>query len=308
MIQSIEYVCLIGYIYGMTLEQLRIFVEVAQSLNMTRAAQALNLTQPSVSAAIAALEGRHGLRLFDRVGRSIELSEAGRAFLPEARGVLARAREAAQALDDLAGLRRGHLRIAASQTVATYWLPARMARFAQRHPGITLALTLGNTQEGAQAVLAGDADLAFVEGEAQGDLLRVTSVGEDRLGLYARPGHPLAGRALDRDALRGAVWVLREEGSGTRAHLGMALAQAGLDWEDLDVRLELPANGAVLEALDGGDLITAVSEFAAASRVAAGRIVRLDWPFAPRQFSMLTHRARRLSAASEAFITSMEIA
>jgi DNA-binding transcriptional LysR family regulator len=148
MIQSIEYVYLIGYFYGMTLEQLRIFVEVAQSLNMTRAAQALNLTQPSVSAAIAALEGRHGLRLFDRVGRSIELSEAGRAFLPEARGVLARAREAAQALDDLAGLRRGHLRIAASQTVATYWLPARMARFAQRHPGITLALTLGNTQGG----------------------------------------------------------------------------------------------------------------------------------------------------------------
>jgi DNA-binding transcriptional ArsR family regulator len=82
MIQSIEYVYLIGYFYGMTLEQLRIFVEVAQSLNMTRAAQALNLTQPSVSAAIAALEGRHGLRLFDRVGRSIELSEAGERSCP----------------------------------------------------------------------------------------------------------------------------------------------------------------------------------------------------------------------------------
>lgn len=296
----------------MTLEQLRIFVEVAQSLNMTRAAQALNLTQPSVSAAIAALEGRHGLRLFDRVGRSIELSEAGRAFLPEARGVLARAREAVQALDDLAGLRRGHVRIAASQTVATYWLPARMARFAARWPGIALDLALGNTQESAEAVLAGEADLAFVEGEAQdgagGDLLRVTAVGEDRLGLYARPDHPLAGRGLDRDALRGAVWVLRESGSGTRAHLGLALAQAGLDWGDLDIRLELPANGAVLEALNAGDLITVVSEYAAASRVAAGRIVRLDWPFAPRRFALLTHRARRLSAASEAFIASMEIA
>lgn len=292
----------------MTLEQLRIFVAVAQSLNMTRAAQELNLTQPSVSAAIAALEGRHGLRLFDRVGRSIELSEAGRAFLPEARGVLARAREAAQALDDLAGLRRGSLRIAASQTVATYWLPARMARFAARHPGIALDLALGNTQESAEAVLAGEADLAFVEGEAGEDLLRVQTVGEDRLGLYARADHPLAGRALGRDALRDAVWVLREKGSGTRAHLGLALAQAGLDWGDLDIRLELPANGAVLEALEAGDLITAVSEYAAASRVAAGRVVRLDWPFAPRRFAMLTHRARRLSAASEAFVVSMKIA
>ena len=104
----------------MTLEQLRIFVTVAETLNMTRAAEALHLAQPSVSAAVAALESRHGLRLFDRVGRGLELSAAGRTFLPEARAVLAAAQDAARALDDLAGLRRGTLALAASQTVATY--------------------------------------------------------------------------------------------------------------------------------------------------------------------------------------------
>jgi DNA-binding transcriptional LysR family regulator len=286
----------------MTLEQLRIFVIVAEVLNMTRAAQSLHLTQPSVSAAIAALETRHGLHLFDRVGRGIELSEAGRAFLPEAREVLARAREAAAALDDLAGLRRGRLRLAASQTVATYWLPARMARFAGQWPGVTLSLTVSNTRDALASVLAGEADLAFVEGEGEADQLRQRWTGEDRLGLYARPDHPLTRRAPRMEDLRSASWVLREQGSGTRANFAEALAAVGLDTGELVVLLELPSNGAVLEALAVGGLLTAVSDLAAASRVAAGQIARLDWPFAPRRFTLASHRARRQSRAAEAFV------
>ena len=87
----------------MTLEQLRIFVAVAERLHMTRAAEALHLTQSAASAAVAALEARYGAKLFDRVGRGLALSDAGAAFLPEAQAVLARAEAAAQALDDLAG-------------------------------------------------------------------------------------------------------------------------------------------------------------------------------------------------------------
>lgn len=286
----------------MTLEQLRVFVAVAETLNMTRAAEALHLTQPSVSAAIAALEGRHGLNLFERVGRGLELSEAGRAFLPEARAVLARAREAVEALDDLAGLRRGHLRLAASQTVATYWLPSHMARFAGRWPGVALSLAVGNTQDVARAVLAGEADLGFVEGEVDEALLSRRVVGGDRLGLYARPDHPWVGRPLSADDLRAAAWVLREPGSGTRSHLAEVLAGAGLGLADLDIRLELPSNGAVLEALAEGGLVTAVSDLAGSARAMAGRIVRLDWPFPPRGFTLVRHRARRLSHAACAFL------
>jgi len=102
----------------MTLEQLRIFVAVAERLHMTRAAEALHLTQSAVSAAVAALEARYGVRLFDRVGRGLALNATGAAFLPEARAVLAQAEAAEQALDDLAGLRRGTVRLFASQTIA----------------------------------------------------------------------------------------------------------------------------------------------------------------------------------------------
>ena len=230
------------------------------------------------------------------------MSEAGRTFLPEARAVLAAAQGAAGALDDLAGLRRGHLRLAASQTVATYWLPTRMARFAAQWPGVALSLTVGNTQDAAAAVLSGAADIGVVEGEVSEDALHRQIVGQDRLGLYARCDHPLAGKALDNRDLRGLVWVLREAGSGTRAALAEALAQVGVRLADLDVALALPSNGAALEALSVGGLVTVVSDLAAASRLAAGQIVRLDWPFASRHFTLLTHRARRASKAARAFI------
>src|SRR5260370_6535269 len=110
----------------MTSEQLRIFIAVAEKQHVTQAASELNLTQSATSAAIAALEARYGIKLFDRVGRGIVLTQTGRDFLNEARDVVARAKPAAQDLDDLTGVKRGSLHLAASQTVANYWLTPRI--------------------------------------------------------------------------------------------------------------------------------------------------------------------------------------
>jgi DNA-binding transcriptional LysR family regulator len=118
----------------MTLEQLRIFVAVAEREHMTRAADAVGVTQSAASAAIATLEARHAIKLFHRVGRGIELTDAGRFFLGEARAVLTRAAEAELALGEYAGLKRGHLRLVASQTIAAYWLPERLAAFTAAIP------------------------------------------------------------------------------------------------------------------------------------------------------------------------------
>ena len=110
----------------MTLEQLRIFVAVADRQHVTRAAEMLNIAQSAASAAIATLEGRHGAKLFHRVGRGIELTEAGALFLIEARAVLARAAAAELVLSELGGLKRGTLLVQASQTTASYWLPRHL--------------------------------------------------------------------------------------------------------------------------------------------------------------------------------------
>lgn len=287
----------------MTLEQLRIFVTVAETLNMRAAAEILCLTQPAVSAAIAALEEKHATRLFERIGRGLELNGAGRTFLPEAQGVLAKAAQALQTLDDLSGLVRGTLRVVASQTVASYWLPRRLARFASCHPGITLDLRVCNTTQAAASVLAGDADLGFVEGYVEEGVLARHTVGGDGFGLYVAPGHPLTNRPPRREDLIKAQWVLREEGSGTRNHLETCLhSRFSLDLTELTVRLVLPSNEAVMEAVSDGDLITAVSHLAAVPRVQAGLIQALDCVLDERNFSMLRHKSRRMGHAAQAFV------
>src|SRR5258708_3083286 len=136
----------------MTLEQLRVFVAVAERQHMARAAESLHLAQSAVSAAVAALEARHGAKLFHRVGRGIELTEAGKLFLGEARGVLARAEAAESVLSELGGLQRGTLSLYASQTIASYWLPRHLVAFRRAHPGIEIRLAVGNTAQVAEAV------------------------------------------------------------------------------------------------------------------------------------------------------------
>src|SRR5258706_11456680 len=146
----------------MTLEQLRIFIAVAEKQHVTQAASELHLTQSATSAAIAALEARYGIKLFDRVGRGIALTQTGRDFLNEARAVVARAKAAAQVLNDLAGLKPGSLNVAASQTVANYWLPPRIEAVRKAHPCNDLYVTIANTPQGAQGIQRGDSDLGFV--------------------------------------------------------------------------------------------------------------------------------------------------
>ena len=286
----------------MTLEQLRIFVAVAEREHVTAAARALNLTQSAVSNAVAALETRHDVRLFDRVGRGIVLNEAGRVFLAEARGVLARAEAAEAALTDLGALRRGRLGIFASQTIARYWLPARLIGFHARYPEVELDVVAGNTREAASAVREGGAELGFVEGEIDDPALSQQVVGVDQMVLVAAPAHPLAdGRRITAAALADATWLMREAGSGTRSTLEAALAGAGVDAAALHVAMTLPANEALLAAAEAGAGIAALSESVAADALEAGRLVRARFDLPKREFRLLRHKERYRSRAGDAF-------
>ena len=287
----------------MTLEQLRIFVAVAERQHMTRAAKALNLTQQAVSAAVVALENAHSVPLFHRIGRRIELTEAGSIFLEEARSVLARAAAAELALSELGGLKRGTLAVRASQTIASYWLPRRLVAFRQAYPGITLHVGIGNTAQVAKAVMDGAAELGFVEGAIDEPGLSCEWFGEDRLVLVVAPAHPWAGRdRVEVHELTESDWVLREEGSGTRATFESSLQQLGLAPRLLKVALELPSNEAVIDAVAAGGGATVLSELAANPAVASGalRRIRIDLPARP--FFVVRHRERYRCKAADAFL------
>ena len=291
----------------MTLEQLRIFVAVAEQQHVTRAASELNLTQSATSAAIAALEARYGIKLFDRVGRGIVLTRTGSDFLVEARAVLTRAKDATQVLNDLAGLKRGSLSIAASQTVGNYWLPRRLQTFHAAYPGIELKLSISNTEQVARMVREGSADLGLVEGEIDEILLTASKIDGDCLILAVGANHPWADRTkVSAKDLPTSPWILRERGSGTRSMFEAALRQNGLKLSDLRISLELPSNEAVRSAVETGDGATAISDLVAAPSVAAKTLHRVRFDLPRRSFYLLRHKERHISRAEDALLKSMK--
>ena len=289
----------------MTLEQLRIFVAVAERQHVTRAANALNLAQSAASSAIASLERRHGTKLFHRVGRNIELTEPGRAFLDEARAVLARVAAAELMLADFGGLQRGSISVCASQTIAGYWLPRHLADYHRAHPGIELRLTVGNTAQVAAAVHDGTAELGFVEGAVTDPALLSEVVARDQLVLVVAPDHPWRSRAHAALAeLVDIEWVLREPGSGTRSVFEAELARAGMI-ASLRVALELPSNEAVRAAVEAGAGATVISASVVAPSLEARLLhrVRLDLP--DRAFVVLRHRDRHCSRAATVLLDAI---
>jgi DNA-binding transcriptional LysR family regulator len=292
----------------MTLEQLRIFIAVAEKQHVTQAARELNLTQSATSAAIAALEARYGIKLFDRVGRGIVLTQTGRDFLDEARGVVARAKAAAQVLNDLAGLKRGSLTLAASQTVGNYWLPPRIQGFQRIHPGIDLQVTIANTEQVAQAVHLGDADLGFVEGDVDDPVLSARKIDGDQLIVVVGMSHPWISQSrIAPKSLPTTGWVLREKGSGTRAMFEAAIRKFGVKPSDLKVTLELPSNEAIRAAVEAGDCATAISNLVVDHSLAAGTLHRVRIELPKRSFFVLRHKERYQSHAEQALLKAFQI-
>ena len=287
----------------MTLEQLRLFVAVARCEHMTRAAEAVRLTQSAVSSAIAALETRYGVKLFHRIGRRIKLTEEGRQFLDEARSVLARAEAAERALAEMSGLKRGILIVEASQTIASYWLPSRLVAFRRAYPQIEVRLSIGNTAQVAEAVARGAAELGFVEGQVDDPTLEFTVVDSDRLCIVVAKGHRWAAEPrISPKELTQENWVLREPGSGTRSEFEAALAKHRVSFDRLKVVLELPSNEAVRAAVEAGAGATAISELVAASGLLSGTLARVRFKLPDRIFHVVRHRERYHSRAGDAFM------
>lgn len=290
----------------MTLEQLRIFIAVAEREHVTQASRDLNLTQSATSAAVSALEERHQAKLFDRIGRRIVLTEAGKIFLSEAKAVVVRAKAAETVLADLSGLKRGTLTIAASQTVANYWLPQHIQRFQQQHAGIAIAMTIGNTETVTVEIHDGAADLGLVEGKVDDPSLTVRSVAEDEMLIVVALDHPWVSQSpKPKRDFKQARWVLREPGSGTRAIFEAALPALGVDKADLDIVLELPSNESVRAAVQAGAGAgagaTAMSRLVVANALAAGTLRSVEITLPTRQFFLLTHRERHQTRAAREF-------
>jgi DNA-binding transcriptional LysR family regulator len=290
----------------MTLDQLHIFVEVAERGHVTRAAEALGMSQSAASAAVASLESCYQIKLFDRVGRGIRLTDSGQIFLREARAVLGRASMARMVLQDLAGYPVGPVAIAASQTIATYWLPRRLAAFHSANPRVQLNVVIRNSNEVEIAVVEGQANIGLVEGPTQHPALIRKQIDHDQIVLVVasdQPPIPVDGRG--RLDLRAMTWVIRETGSGTRRAFEDLAMREGFSLDDLNISLVLPSNEAVREAIEAGAGATIISRHVVASAVAAGRLIEIPIELPQREYALVRHRERHASPAQEALIAHL---
>lgn len=294
---------------SMTLDQLRVFVAVAERQHVTQAARTLHLAQSAVSHAVSALEHEFQVKLFDRVGRHIELTAAGQLLLDEARGILARAATAWLKMNELGTVQRGTLHVHASQTTASYWLPRRLMTYRQYYPLVEVHMAIGNTNDVARALNDGAAELGFIEGTIEHPTIVTYGIARDQLVLVVSPDHPWAERSdIAASDFRQTEWVIREAGSGTRSQFEAALESNGLRLSDLSIALELPSNEAVRAAVEGGSAATVISASAAAPSIEAGLLMHVPFALPERSFQVARHMERSLSRSAEAMLKLLKVA
>ncbi len=287
----------------MDTQSLRAFLTVAEHSSFSLAADALELTQPAVSKRIANLETQTGTRLFDRIGRRVTLTEAGRTLLPKAREVLVLVDDTQRALANLNRDVRGSLTLGTSHHVGLHRLPPVLKGYTRDYPDVRLDLRFLDSEQAYQAVLDGALELAVVTLAPQPDAaLTVVPVWVDHLRFVCAREHPLAGAAaLTLEDLTYHEAVMPGHMTFTRGIVTERFAQAGLEinvglstnyLETLKMMASIGLGWSVLpETLIDGDLC----------------VLPVDHTPIRRPLGYLYHRSRTLSNAARAMIERLEV-
>jgi len=255
------------YAPGVELTPLRYFRAIAQHGHMTRAARALGVSQPALSAMLRKLEAEVGAELLHRTGRGVELTEAGRVFLAQAEEALRRVDDAVEAVRQVVGLERGSIRIGGGATATTYLLPPVVSGIRRRRPGLRFYVREAGSNIIAAAVASGELDLGIVTlpvPEAGGgggkQPLVVVPLVEDEMRLIVPPRHPLAGaRSFRWRDLAGEPVVAFEAGTAVRVLIDRASEAAGVT---LNVIMELRSIESIKQMVAAGIGVGFVSRFA----------------------------------------------
>jgi DNA-binding transcriptional LysR family regulator len=278
-----------------SLRQLEVFLATARYENVTRAAQALSMSQSAASGSLRELENQFDVRLFDRLGKRLQLSELGRQLRPQVESLLEQARALEQALAGEEVV--GRLQIGATLTIGNYIAVNMIADFRQHYPQADIVLQVANTETIAEQVASFELDMGLIEGELQYQNLDIVHWRRDELVVFAAPGHPLAHtRALSDQDLLALPWIVRERGSGTRQAFDRAMH--GI-LTDLHIAMELQHTEAIKRAVEAGLGVGCLSQICLAEAFKRGTLVPLAVPGRDfrREWFLITHREKYHSAA-----------
>lgn len=285
---------------NVTLRSLRIFEAVASACSFSRGSELLGITQSAASQQIRALEEEVGTRLFDTLGRPIQLTDAGRALLRHARLILAQINVASDALASLEGEFRGQLHIGVVSP-AYYFVPKLITAFRSRYAEVRIKLSVGKRDALLHKLAAHEIDLmigGFPSAETE---VEAEAFARNPHCLIAPANHPLAGRTdLTWQDLRGETMIFREAGSATRNFLEHLLQTQGVD---VQARLELEGNETVKQAVMAGMGISFLSAHTFQLELEARKLVVLKVAGMPKwlDWCLLSRREQSVPAIRQAF-------
>jgi len=257
---------------AITLTQLSSFLAVANTGSVTRAADELVVTQPSVSAAVSALSAEVGIALIERDGRSVRLTPAGRAFAAYAADVVGLLEQGARAAREAADAATREVRIAAVTTAGENIVPPLLEAFSELHPDIAMSLDVGNRERVFERVRSHRSDIG-IGGRPSGEGVEGERFLDNPVAIIAAPSDPLAGRtAVPLAELEGRSWLLREEGSGTRTMTEEFLSSHSLE----PPVLTLGSNGAIKQGARAGLGLALQPVLAIELELELGLLVTLD--------------------------------
>ncbi|VAW94816.1 RuBisCO operon transcriptional regulator CbbR [hydrothermal vent metagenome] len=285
---------------NVTFRQLKVFEAVARHLSYTRAAQELHLTQPAVSMQIKQLEESAGLPMFEQLGKKVYLTEAGKEMYSYSRNIAAQLSEAEDVLEQLKGVRRGHLDISVA-TTANYFATRLLAAFVSEFPDVTFSLDVTNRASLLRQLDMNEKDLVIMGRPPDEMNLDTDMFMENPLVVIASANHPLAKkRKLELAELANESFVIREQASGTRIAIQRFFTEQGIEFK---TSMEMTSNEAIKQSVEAGLGLGIVSVHTLELELETRRLAVLD----VKQFPILRHwylvhrHAKRLSPVAEAF-------
>lgn len=285
---------------NITFRQMRVFTAVARHQSFTRAARELHLTQPAVSQQMRLLEQEAGMPLIEQIGRRIRLAPAGVELLRYATQVTELLREAGESLAAMRGLKRGLLKLGAVST-AKYFAPALLSAFAPEYPEVTIKFTVANRGDIVRLLGANELDLVIMGRPPRELATTAEAFARHPHVIIAPPRHPLARRRrIPLEALERESFIIREEGSGTRASMEQMFRERGMS---VRTSMEVSSNETIKQSVMAGMGLSFISSHTVGLEVEAGRIAILDVSGLPivREWYVLRLREKVLPPIAAAF-------
>ncbi len=290
--------------------QLKIFLAVWEQKNISKAAQRLNLSQPTVSAHLKTLEEQLGVRLFDRTSRTVEPTVAAKVLYPHARRIIRLNRTALDELAAFVGNSLGHLDIGASNIPGQYLLPRLLASFKAGREGVKVSLKISDTMAIIREVDSGTVEIGLVGAKVENRRLEFQECFEDELIFVVGNNHELSGRkTISLEDVLSQPLVIREKGSGSRLTVERFFQEKGLDVSDMTVLMELGSTEAIRQAVKAGVGCAFISRRAVEDDLGCGLLqeIKVKGLSIKRHFYLTWSRNRTLSPVASAFMEFLKV-